>query len=173
MKPLGVVLAVWGVGGVLALIVRALLVLTPIAVDAVRSYELTQAQWWILIVWILINGYAEGYRGFHLRFSPRVVDRGLYGGLHPTALRSVLAPAFCMGLFDAGRRTLVSSWILLGAITALVLTVRLVPQPWRGIIDAGVVAGLALGSLSIVVLFVRALATGRAPSLHDVPRAER
>ena len=42
------------------------------------------------------------------------------------------------------------SFLVTSAIIILVLLVRLLPQPWRGIIDAGVVLGLLLGIASIV-----------------------
>jgi hypothetical protein len=34
------------------------------------------------------------------------------------------------------------------------LIARLLPQPWRGIIDAGVVVGLAIGIVSILYFIV-------------------
>jgi hypothetical protein len=35
--------------------------------------------------------------------------------------------------------------------------VRLLPQPWRGIVDAGVVVGLTWGTISLVVFCIQAL----------------
>ena len=40
---------------------------------------------------------------------------------------------------------------------AIVVFVRMLAQPWRGIIDAGVVLGLAWGVVSIVYYVVRAM----------------
>ena len=34
-------------------------------------------------------------------------------------------------------------------IVCFVILIRLMPQPWRGLLDAGVVVGLSLGVLSI------------------------
>ena len=42
-------------------------------------------------------------------------------------------------------------------VVVLVLVLREIPQPWRGLIDLGVVIGLALGAASILMLFVRGL----------------
>ena len=53
-------------------------------------------------------------------------------------------------------------------IVTLVLLVRLAPQPWRGIIDAGVVLGLGIGSASILYFVVRALRDG-PPAPPDLP----
>lgn len=169
VSPFGFLIALWGIGGVLALIARALMTLTPIAWQAVTSGALTPLQWVLLVLWVGTNAYAEGYRGFHTKFSPRVVDRALYLARHPSFFSVLVAPLFCMGLFRSHRRTMISSWILLLTITALVITIRAVPQPWRGLIDAGVVVGLALGSLSVAWLFVSAVRSGREPTRHDVP----
>jgi hypothetical protein len=117
--------------------------------------------WLILLPWVAFNAYAEGYVGFHQKFSPRVVGRALELGRNPTFLRVILAAPYCMGLFAAPRRTLLSSWILVVAIAALVVLVRHVPQPWRGVIDAGVVVGLALGVLSVLAHFLRAVTRPR------------
>ena len=55
-----------------------------------------------------------------------------------------------MGLLDATRRRLLVSWILLVMIVGLVTVVRLMPYPYRSIIDGGVVVGLSWGILSIL-----------------------
>jgi hypothetical protein len=46
------------------------------------------------------------------------------------------------------------------AIVGLVLLVGMLPQPWRGIVDAGVVVGLGWGIVALAVEFVT-VATGR------------
>ncbi|HLE71719.1 MAG TPA: hypothetical protein VJH87_18715 [Vicinamibacteria bacterium] len=103
------------------------------------------------------NAYAEGYRGFDRKFSPRVVGRALDLGRNPTLLRVVLAAPYCIGLFHAPRKTMVTSWTLVFVIAGVVYGVRLLPQPWRGIIDAGVVVGLGIGLLSLLGRFAAAL----------------
>jgi uncharacterized membrane protein len=73
-----------------------------------------------------------------------------------------------MGLFHATRRTKIVSWTLLVVVVSLVALMRRLAQPWRGIIDAGVVVGLAIGVVSLCWLFVQAVLTGRDPVLHEV-----
>ena len=80
----------------------------------------------------------------------------------------MLGPAFCMGLFHARRRTMIVSWMLPVVVVCLVVFVRQLAQPWRGIIDAGVVVGLAIGLVSLCWLFARAVLTRRVPTLHEV-----
>jgi hypothetical protein len=61
----------------------------------------------------------------------------------------LLAPLFCMGYIYATRRRQIVSFALTTMIICFVLIARSMPQPWRGILDAGVVVGLSLGVLSI------------------------
>jgi hypothetical protein len=149
--------ALWGIGGVVALLVQALVRLGPLALEALRM-ELSAVQWVALVLWSAWMAYSEGWRGFHLRFSPRVVARAWWLADHPTVVRAALAPIFGMSLFGASRRGL---WVARGLvlmIVALVVVIRMLAQPWRGIVDAGVVLGLALGLVSLLAHTVRALA---------------
>ena len=162
------IIASWGVAGVAALVVRALVALTPIAIEPIRAGSLGPGHWIVLVAWVATNAYAEGLVGFHQKFSPRVVDRAIYLGRNPSVGRVLLAPAFCIGLFHASRRTLIVSWAITTGIFVLVATIRHVAQPWRGIIDAGVVVGLGLGLLSLCGVFLHAVLTRRDPVRHDV-----
>ena len=151
-------IALWALFGVSALLVHALVRLTPLALEPIQDGSLSAFQIVVYVLWVLLNGYAEGYRGFHLRFSPRTVDRAFRLGHHPPKPAYVLlAPLFAMGLFHATRRVLITSWSIVLGVTGLVLLVHQLDQPWRGIIDGGVVVGLALGLLSLLNIFIRAL----------------
>jgi hypothetical protein len=74
-----------------------------------------------------------------------------------------------MGLFHARPRNLMLSWGLVGAIVTLVVLVRLLPQPWRGIVDAGVVIGLVWGVVFLWVLFFRVLRGQPPPAPEGLP----
>lgn len=152
----------WGLLGVALLVGQALVRLTPIALDALRSGTMTPLQWAVCAVWVVVNAHAEGYRGFHRRFVPRTIARARHLGRHPTPRRVALAPMFCMGLFGATRRVVVTAWTLVVGISLLILWVRGLPQPWRGIVDAGVVVGLGIGWASLVGTYVR-VRMGRVP----------
>ena len=62
-----------------------------------------------------------------------------------------------MGLFGATRKVMVISWTVMSLVVLLVIWVKSLNEPWRGIIDAGVVAGLGLGMLSMLGYFVLGL----------------
>lgn len=156
MRLQEVLVAVWGVLGVALLLCNALWRLTPVAWEAIQS-GLHPTQWAVTLGWVATSAYSEGYVGFHQKFSPRVARRAVGLGRNPSFLRVLFAAPYCMGLFAADRRTRIVSWTLLVGIALLVFVVRHVDQPWRGIIDAGVVVGLGIGLVSLLIHFVWAI----------------
>ena len=166
----GALSAAWGVGGVLLLIGSAIYRLTPLALGAF-SESLGGLHWLILVLWVAFMVYSEGYRGFQRGFSPRVAARARYLKENPRLLYAVLAPFHCMGLVQATRRRLVGSWLLVLMIVALVIAVQRLEQPWRGIVDAGVVAGLGWGFVSLLYFTYRAFTQETFSYPIDVPNA--
>lgn len=171
MSPWSYLIASWGVFGVLGLLAQAMWRLTPLALEPLQSDSLSPAQATLYVVWVVFNAYAEGYRGFHKRFSPRVVSRALHLAREPRPLHVLLAPAFCMSLFHATPRSKLVAWSVTLGVIALVLLVRAAPQPWRGIIDGGVVVGLFLGGISILYHLVLAFSGHTLDASSDLPRA--
>ncbi|MEO0326054.1 MAG: hypothetical protein AAF447_24105 [Myxococcota bacterium] len=163
-------IATWGVLCVSALLGQALVRLTPLALEPLRGDGLSPALLALYVAWVAFNAYAEGWRGFHLKFAPRVVARAFYLGRHPKPLWLLLALPFCMSLFHATRRQRIVSWVLIVVLTGLIVAVRALPQPWRGIVDGGVVVGLGLGLASVIFHWMRGLA-GTPPPVTDLPRA--
>jgi len=139
----------WGVGGVLLLLSFAIFRLTPMALELV-GLPLSAWHYLALCFSIVLMAYSEGYKGFHLAFAPRVVMRAHYLAQNPRTSHVLLAPIFCMGFIHATRRRRLVSLSLSLMILGFIMTARLLPQPWRGILDAGVVTGLSLGNLSIL-----------------------
>jgi hypothetical protein len=167
--PLSRVALYWGVGGVALLLVQAVFRLTPIAVEPLRRGGLSTLEVATYLLWVVISLYSEGYRGFQRGFVPRVVGRAFHLARSPRPLHLALAPAFCMSLFHARPRRVVISWTIVLLIVAAVAFVRSLPYPWRGIVDGGVVAGLAYGLASLAVTFTRAL-NGDVPAVElDLP----
>lgn len=147
-RMLGVV---WGIGGVAAVLVYAALSLGRYAQEAV-SAGLGPAEWFVLLVNAALMAWAEGYRGFQQRFSPRVAARALNLYRQPTVLRLVLAPLFCAGYFGATVQLRRAVWIGTAGIVLAVLVFNQLPQPWRGILDAGVLGGLIWGTTAMLVM---------------------
>lgn len=148
---------------------RAIARLGPLALEPWRDDLMTDGQKALYVGWLVLNAYLEGYRGFQLRFSPRVVSRAVYLGQNPRPLWFVLALPFCMSLFHSTRRQMTVSWTFVLAIVLLVWAVRSLPQPWRGIVDGGVVLGLVWGLAVILLIFVRYLAGQPIPPPGDLP----
>ena len=118
--------------------------------------------------------YAEGIKGFHQGFAPRVVKRALYLKKNPRLSHVVFAPFFCMSYFYATRKRKISSLGLTGLIVCFVILVRLISQPWRGILDAGVVTGLTIGCGSILYFLYLATIRGETISISaDFPWEEK
>lgn len=117
----------------------------------------------------LLFAYAEGYKGFHLKFAPLVVKRsftlliGTPQGNNP--IHYILAPPYSMGLMYATKKRLITSWsVTLGVAAIVGIVKRLSPIP-RCIIDAGVIVGLSLGTISILYHYIRSIVTGQLPNV--------
>lgn len=152
----GLAVGMWGIAGIALVLIDALWRLVPLALAPLRSGELTTVQVVLYAAWVLFTAYAEGYRGFQLRFAPSCAARALSlvqaqnQAASPPLLHAILAPAYCMGLFSAPRRRLLTSWLLVAGITCLVVLMKFLPQPWRGLVDGGVVVGLSWGLVAII-----------------------
>lgn len=150
---------IWGLTGVILLLVFAVYRLTVITLDAF-NYAFDWRHWTLLIANIGFMAYSEGYRGFQRSFSPKVVSRAQSLRAQsvvdaPGALRLLLAPLYCMHYFDTTTRQLISTYLLTAMIVLLIIVFHQLNQPWRGILDAGVVIGLSWGCLSIILLAIK------------------
>jgi len=96
--------------------------------------------------------YCEGYLGFHRRFSPRVVSRAKALEGHGNIFHKLLAPLFCMGFIHSPLRRKVSLAVMTLAILGLVALVRMLEEPWRGVIGISVAFALLMGVASIAWL---------------------
>jgi len=159
--------ATWGVGGTLAILGWAVWRL------AHRSYGLVDAELGLhhgifAALWLGFMLYTEAWRGFHKQFSPRVVRRAVEMPRQWPLM--IAAPAVCMGLFHATPKRLLVSRGLVVAIVIMVILIRQVPSPWRELVDLGVTAGLAAGTLSVSWFAWRA-ARGHLPEIEaDYPQ---
>ena len=151
----GYIAALWGLLGISLLLGSAIYRLGLMAFELIGQ-SLSVVQWLALLACLGFMGFAEGYRGFQKAFSPRVAARIRYLADNPTPLRLALAPLFCMGFFHIQRRRQIVTICLTLGIIVLVQLVGMLVQPWRGIVDAGVVLGLAWGLISLWCFTVQA-----------------
>lgn len=147
--------AVWAVAGVAGILVWAIVRLSDIALRAFEE-PLSWHHWTALGAFVPFMAWSEGVRGFQRRFSPRVAERAMLIRTAPTAARVIFAPLFAAGFFGGSRREQVGACLGTVAIIALVLLVHRLDQPWRGILDAGVVTGLTWGVAATLALSARA-----------------
>jgi hypothetical protein len=167
-------IAIFAVAQVTLMLCSALSRLTPVALEPWEKGMLGTLGMGSAIAWAVFNAYAEGYRGFQRSFSPRTVARAAYLGENPRLVDLILALPFTLGLYFTTRRQLIVSWCLLVGIVTLIAAVRALPQPYRGIVDGGVVIGLGWGLLSLIYSLGHYLMTGRTgdPALPvDCPNA--
>lgn len=143
------------------MLIFAVFRLAPIAM-ALGDFPLSLLHWGALAFSVLYMAYAEGYKGFYLGFAPRVVTRATYLRNNPNIGHVILAPLFCMGYIYATRKRQLLSYGLTVMIICFVMIARILPQPWRGILDAGVVVGLGIGIISILYFL---LLTSKNPEL--------
>ena len=146
---LGLVASAWGVVGFLLILIYAIYRLAEISADAL-SQPLAASHWGLLIANLIFMAYYEGYKGFQKSYSPRLAARAKHLQTNATPLQFLLAPLFCMSFFHAPRRRIIASLLLTLMIVVFVLSFRLLPQPWRGILDAGVVVGLSWGLIATI-----------------------
>jgi hypothetical protein len=144
---MGLLGATWAIVGFSALILSALYRLTPLALEAF-TFDLQWYHWVSMIVWIIFMVYSEAYKGFHKAFSPRAAARAKHLRDNPTLLHVVFAPLFIMCFFHTTKKRKIVSYCLTTGIVLLIMLVHQLVQPWRGVVDAGVVLGLGLGLLS-------------------------
>ncbi|MFK7857171.1 MAG: hypothetical protein AB8B64_00010 [Granulosicoccus sp.] len=156
--PVGYLAFYWGLGGVIALLAMAIVRLLAISIDAF-SFSLTWTHWAVFITSVLIMAYAEGYRTFQKTWAPRVVKRAFQLQQQWTPFRLILAPFYCMSFFHATRKRRLTAWITTVCIVLLIVLMNRMAQPWRGLVDAGVVVGLSWGIACLILQAISQLST--------------
>ena len=168
---LGSIGAAWGLAGIFLLLGSAVYRLTPVAVEAF-AFDWELWHWAVFVGNLIFMAVSEGYYGFHRKFAPRVAARARFLKAQGNLRLTVLAPFFCMGYFHAVGRVKLVAYLLTIGIVVLIILVHRTQQPWRGIIDFGVVAGLALGTLSLAYFSLRAMGSDAFPFSPEVPEAD-
>ena len=158
----------WGIGGVCLLLGCSVWRMSHSCFEAL-SAELAWYHWFAATVNVGFMAYYEGYKGFQLAFAPRVAARARYLAAKPNLVRSLLAPLFVMGYFHATRRRLLVTYSLTAGIIVLIVIFRQLPQPWHGLLDAGVLVGLSWGTVATMKCYIRIVGGGPVPWRAETP----
>lgn len=148
--------AAWAIIGLSVLFIFAIVRLSPYSIEALSS-GLSPSEWLLLIIWCAYMLVTEGYMGFQKHFSPRFASRVLYLFDNPRISHVLLAPFFCGGYINITPRRKRTIWILTLGIICLIIGLKYVSQPWKGIIDTGVILGLLYGLVSLYVSCVQVM----------------
>ncbi len=157
---------VWGLAGLAMLLLGAIWRLSIRVVEDVGG-GLTGFQAVSLVVIVFFMGYSEGYRGFQKSFSPRAAVRALHLRDQAQPLEAIMAPFFLLNYMNASKRQKIAAYALTVLIVACIAVFSYLPPPWRGILDAGVVVGLAWGTVSLTASMFAALSSGSAPPSEE------
>lgn len=162
--------SLWGVVGVIALLAEAVVRLFPPALAPLVEGTLTLPEGLAYLGTVIFFGFVEGYRGFQKAFSPRAAARAVWLDRKDAPLwLKLTAPLFCMALVHSTPRRLITNWLLVLGIVGLILLVRMLPQPFRAMVDGGVVVGLTWGGLSLLACYGRQLRQKAAPVSLELP----
>jgi len=174
--PRSAAVQLWSVCGVAAYLGYGVKKVVPVVLGG--CVGMSPRQWALLAATLLFFGYVEGYRGFQKGFAPRVVSRAwvvsqgsVDGRPAPPVWHKLVAPIFCIGYIHGSRKRVIASWTVTTAVFLVVVGVKRLANPYRAIIDAGVIVGLAWGVVSVLAIFLRSIAKGRPPRFDpDLPR---
>jgi hypothetical protein len=168
---LGICGALWGIGGVVALLGFSVVRLSGMVLD-MWAYDLRWYHWGSLVLMVVGMAYSAGYRGFQCGFAPRTAARARYLYHSPRLFHVLLAPAFCMGYFYTHRRRQIAVVVLTIGILLAIGILRFFPQPWRGIVDAGVVVGLTWGLVAVLFYAFQAFTAASFAHSPEVPEQD-
>jgi hypothetical protein len=146
----------WSIVGVSLLLGLAIFRLS-VQVVALDFSLFSLFHWLVMIIFSLFMAYSEGYRGFQKGFSPRVAARVGYLKISNNLFDLILSPLFVLGYFNTTLRRQITVVVLTLMLAVLIQLMHFVPNPWRGIIDIGVIIGLTWGLVSFYWFTYRAL----------------
>ena len=139
----------WAVFGVSALFASATYRLGERGVAVIRD-GLGGWEWTALAGLTLVFVYGEGFLALDRKWVPGLMRRVRELREERSLVLRLLAPLYGLSLIGAPRAKLLSSWLGTLAIVGAILIIRVLPAPWRGIVDFAVAAALAWGLVAIL-----------------------
>lgn len=159
----------WGLSVIFAVLIFAIFRLFAVTIDALENTSFLWFHWVSLAAVVVFMAHSEGYQGFQRNFSPRVVARAWYLYRNPRPVLIILAPLFLAGYIHIHPDRRRNILLLTLGILILIFLISYLPQPWRGIVDAGVVVGLTWGLVSMVVYGIRILGSRPFAYSPEIP----
>ena len=153
---LGMIAAGWSMTGLLVLLGFAIWKLSTYTLESLQM-PLNWMHWSVFIGFTGFMAHSEGYKGFQKSFSPRFAARTKYLLTNSTLTQCIFAPFFSMGYFHAPAKRVIASATLTIMIIVFIFLFRYIPQPWKGLLDAGVVIGLIWGMISTIFFCTKAI----------------
>lgn len=83
----------------------------------------------------------------------------------------VLAPLYAMGFIYASKKRIIISYSILIMVLVFITIAVNLPQPWRPIMDAGVVVGLLWGATVTGWYILVAIRTGASLVNPELPKS--
>lgn len=139
----------WAVIGVSALFATASYRLGERGVAVIRD-GLGGWEWMALAGLTLVFVYGEGFLALDRKWVPGLMRRARELEDERSLVLRLLAPLYGLSLIGAPPAKLLPSWLGTLAIVGAILVIRVLPDPWRGIIDFAVAAALAWGLVAIL-----------------------
>lgn len=161
---------IWGSIGVIGLLIASVVRLSTIALEFFL-YPADIWHWLALLTWVIFMAYSEGYNGFQKAFSPRVAARLIWLQQNPKFWLVALAPLYAMGFIYASKKRIIVSYSILIMVLLFVTIAVNLPQPWRPIMDAGVVVGLFWGAIATGWHILVALDAGTGLVNPELPKS--
>jgi hypothetical protein len=168
-RLLSIIGLAWGLSFICAVLLYAIVRLFSVSIDAFSHFPFYWYHWVSLAAVVVFMAHSEGYQGFQQNFSPRVVARAWYLYHHPRPVLIALAPLFLAGYIHINPSRRKNILALTIGIVILIFLIRYLPQPWRGIVDAGVVVGLTWGLVSMAVYGIRMLGSRSFAYSPEIP----
>src|SRR3990172_5636592 len=104
LSPARLAIAAWGALGFSGVLARAIVSLTPMALEPIREHSLSGLHIAVYVAWVAWMWWSEGYRAFQKLLAPRVAARAMHLARRPRGHHGTPAPLACMSLFPAPRR---------------------------------------------------------------------
>eukprot|EP00561_Arcocellulus_cornucervis_P003800 CAMPEP_0185807192 /NCGR_PEP_ID=MMETSP1322-20130828/4871_1 /TAXON_ID=265543 /ORGANISM="Minutocellus polymorphus, Strain RCC2270" /LENGTH=320 /DNA_ID=CAMNT_0028503317 /DNA_START=44 /DNA_END=1006 /DNA_ORIENTATION=- len=173
-NPASIVASLWGMGGVLLILLDAFRRTLPGAMVPFRDGTFTPAQWLAYGAAVAVFTYGQGVKCLSCKLAPLVVKRSClltdYKKGQRTLINTLLAPVYAMGLISANKSRLIKSHSLVWGTTALQVALH---RGWvlrntgalLNIVNGGFCAGFGWGATSLAILSMKSILAGKTPEI--------